>query len=147
MDKMEQTIRNLNQKVNDLQNQGNNTMGAQDLVTLMETSNSNLVGQLASQNKRARSQDRRPGDPKLWSHRLELHDDAHSILQKEYRKGWRKVNKNLELWWAQGIYPTEVEPNLRGPVYLEHLTPMTLNKKSLSWLHSFSKRLEPKTSP
>ena len=61
---MEQTIRNLNQKVNDLQNQGNNTMGAQDLVTLIETSNSNLVGQLASQNKRARSPDRRPEDPK-----------------------------------------------------------------------------------
>ena len=38
VDKMEQTIRNLNQKVNDLQNQGNNTMGAQDLVTIMETS-------------------------------------------------------------------------------------------------------------
>ena len=27
VDKMEQTIRNLNQKVNDLQNLGNNTMG------------------------------------------------------------------------------------------------------------------------
>ena len=29
-----------------------------------------------------------------------------------------------------------------GSVYLEHLTPMTLNEKSLSWLHSASKRLD-----
>ena len=40
------------------------------------------------------------------------------------------------MWWSQEIYPTEVEPNLRGSVYLEHLTPMTLNEKALSWLHS-----------
>ena len=100
---MEETIRTLNQKVNDLQQLGNQTMGAHDLVSLMETSNSNLVGQLASQNKRAGSTDKRPEEPKLLSHRMELHDDAHSILQKKYRAGWRQVNKNPELWWAQGI--------------------------------------------
>ena len=50
--------------------------------------------------------------------------------------------KNPELWWAQGIYPTVVEPNLRGSVYLEHLTSMTLDEKSLSWLHSSSKRID-----
>ena len=58
--------------------------GGQTLVSLMETSNSNLVDKLASQNKRARSPDRKPEEPKLLSKTLELRDDAHSILQKEY---------------------------------------------------------------
>ena len=87
------------------------------MIGLMETSNSNLVERLACQNKRARSPDRKPEEQKLLSKNLD--DDAHSILQKEYRSGWRQVNINPELWWSQGIYPTEVEPNLRGSVYLK----------------------------
>ena len=86
MGKMEETIRARQKKMNDLQQQqGDNTMGARDLISLMETSNSNLVGILASQNKRARSPDRKPEEPKLLSKTLELRDDAHSVLQKEYR--------------------------------------------------------------
>ena len=124
------------------QDQANQTIGPKDLATYMEASNSNLIDKLASQSKRARSPERKPEEPKLLERTLELRDDAHSILQKEYRENWRQINRNPELWWSQGIYPTEVEPNLRGSVYLEHLTPMTLNEKALSWLHSSSKRLE-----
>ena len=143
MGKMEEMIRTMQKKMNDLQQQqGDTTVGARDLVSLMETSNSNLVGILASQNKRARSPERKPEGPKLLSKTLELKDDAHAILQKEYRSGWRQVNRNPELWWSLGIYHTEIEPNLRGSVYLEHLIPMTLNEKSLSWLHSASKRID-----
>ena len=122
----------------------NSTIGPKDLVNYMETSNSNLIDKLASQSKRARSPDRKPEEPKLLDKTLELRDDAHSVLQKEYRENWRQINRNPELWWNQGIYPTEVEPNLRGSVYLEHLIPMTLNEKTLSWLHSSSKRIDVK---
>jgi hypothetical protein len=112
------------------------------LISLMETSNSNLVDRLASQNKRAKSPERKPEEPKLLRKNLVLHDDTHFILQKEYRLGWRQVNRNPELWWSQGIYPTKVKPTLRGSVYLECLTPMTLIEKSLCWLHSASKRID-----
>ena len=91
----------------------------------METSNSSLVDKLATQNKRSRSRDRKPEEPKLLTQRIDLHDDAHNVLRKEYRSGWRQVNTNPELWWSQRIYPTEVEPNIRGSVYLEQLTQMT----------------------
>ena len=67
----------------------------------METSNSNLVGQLENQNKRSRSPDRKPEEPKLLTHSLDLHDDLHNILHKEYRSGWRQVNVNPDLWWPQ----------------------------------------------
>ena len=138
-------MRAIQKRLNELeQEQGNNTIGAKELVNYMETNNSNLVDKLASQSKRARSPDRKPEEPKLLSKTLELRDDAHSILQKEYREGWRQINRNLELWWNQGIYPTEVEPNLRGSVYLEHLIPKTFNEKTLSWLHSSSKRIDVK---
>ena len=50
---MEETIGALNQKVTDMQQQRNTSMGARDLASIMETSNLNLVDILASQNKRA----------------------------------------------------------------------------------------------
>ena len=82
MEKMEETIRAMQKKMTDLQQQqGDNTMGARDLIGLMETSNSNLVDRLANQNKRARRPDRNPEEPKLLSKTLELNDDAHSVLQ------------------------------------------------------------------
>mgnify|MGYP001497436458 CR=1 FL=1 len=138
-------MKTMERKLTELQqDQGNQTFGPKDLATYMEASHSNLIDKLASQSKRARSPERRPEEPKLLEKTLEIRDDAHSIIQKEYREGWRQINKNPELWWGQGIYPTEVEPNLRGSVYLEHLTPMTLNEKALSWLHSSNKRLDVK---
>ena len=145
MGKMEESMRAMQKRLNELQQeQVNSTIGPKDLVNYMETSNSNLIDKLASQSKRARSPDRKPEEPKLLDKTLELRDDAHSVLQKEYRENWRQINRNPELWWNQGIYPTEVEPNLRGSVYLEHLIPMTLNEKTLSWLHSSSKRIDVK---
>jgi hypothetical protein len=145
MKEMEQNMKAMERKLTELQqDQGNQTLGPKDLATYMEASHSNLIDKLASQSKRSRSPDRRPDEPKLLEKTLEIRDDSHSIIQKEYRENWRQINKNPELWWSQGIYPTEVEPNLGGSVYLEHLTPMTLNEKALSWLHSSNKRLDVK---
>ena len=142
---MEESMKAMQKRLTELQQeQVNQTMGPRDLVNYMESSNSNLIDKLASQSKRARSPDRKPEEPKLLEKTLELKDDAHTVLQKEYRENWRQINRNPELWWSQEIYPTEVEPNLRGSVYLEHLIPMTLNEKALSWLHSSSKRIDVK---
>ena len=86
--KMEETMRAMQKRLNELQQeQGNNTIGTRELVNFKETNNSNLVDKLASQSKRAKSPDRKPEEPKLLSKTLELRDDAHSILQKEYREG------------------------------------------------------------
>ena len=49
VDKMEETIKALTQKVVELQQQGNTTMGTLDLLNIMEMSNSNLGDKLASQ--------------------------------------------------------------------------------------------------
>ena len=145
MEKMEENIQRMQKRLEELQqDQVNQSIGPRDLVNYMESSNSNLIDKFASQSKRARSPERKPEEPKLLDKTLELKDDAHSILQKEYRENWRQINRNPELWWSQGIYPTEVEPNLRGSVYLEHLIPMTLNEKAWSWLHSSSKRIDVK---
>jgi hypothetical protein len=142
---MEESMKAMQKRLTELQQeQVNQTMGPRDLVNYMESSNSNLIDKLASQSKRARSPDRKPEEPKLLEKTLELKDDAHTVLQKEYRENWRQINRNPELWWSQEIYPIEVEPNLRGSVYLEHLIPMTLNEKALSWLHSSSKRIDVK---
>jgi hypothetical protein len=144
-EKMEESMKAMQKRLTELQQeQVNQTMGPRDLVNYMESSNSNLIDKLASQSKRARSPDRKPEEPKLLEKTLELKDDAHTVLQKEYRENWRQINRNPELWWSQEIYPIEVEPNLRGSVYLEHLIPMTLNEKALSWLHSSSKRIDVK---
>ena len=79
MGKMEETIRAMQKKMNDLQQQqGDNTMGARDLVSLMETSNSNLVGILASQNKRAKSPERKPDEPKLLSKMMPIQSNRKS---------------------------------------------------------------------
>ena len=126
MEKMEENMKAMQKRLEELQqDQVNQSIGPRDLVNYMESSNSNLIDKLASQSKRSRSPERKPEEPKLLDKTLELKDDAHSILQKEYRENWRQINRNPELWWSQGIYPTEVEPNLRGSVYLEHLIPMT----------------------
>jgi hypothetical protein len=101
-----------------------------------------LVDKLASKNQRTRTPDRKQSEPKLLTHSIDLQHDAHNILHNEYRPGWRQVNTNPELLWSQRIYPTKVDPNLRGSVYLEHLTPITPNKKCLSWLHSAMKKLD-----
>ena len=93
--KMEESMRAMQKQLNELQQeQGNNTIGPRDLVNYMETSNSNLIDKLASQSKRARSPDRKPEEPKLLDRTLELKDDAHSVLQKEYRENWRQINRN-----------------------------------------------------
>jgi uncharacterized protein with GYD domain len=49
VEKMEETIKALTQKVVELQQQGNTTMGTRDLLTIMEMSNSNLADKLACQ--------------------------------------------------------------------------------------------------
>ena len=85
MGKMEESMRAMQKRLNELQQeQVNSTIGPKDLVNYMETSNSNLIDKLASQSKRARSPDRKPEEPKLLDKTLELRDDAHSVLQKEY---------------------------------------------------------------
>ena len=115
MEKMEQNMVAMQKRLEELQqDQANQTIGPRDLVNYMESNHSNLIDKLASQSKRARSPERRPEEPKLLDKTLELRDDAHSILQKEYRENWRQINRNPELWWSQGIYLTEVESNLRG---------------------------------
>ena len=52
MEKMEETIRAMQKKMADLQQQqGDNTMGARDLIGLMETSNSNLHKNICTAKK------------------------------------------------------------------------------------------------
>ena len=107
MKEMEQNMKAMERKLTELQqDQGNQTFGPKDLANYMEASHSNLIDKLASQSKRSRSPDKRPDEPKLLEKTLDIRDDAHSIIQKEYRENWRQINKNPELWWSQGIYPT-----------------------------------------
>ena len=90
MKEMEQNMKAMEKKLVELkQDQANKTLGHKDLANYMESSNSNLIDKLASQSKRARSPERRPEEPKLLEKTLELRDDAHSIIQKEYRENWR----------------------------------------------------------
>ena len=106
LQKMEKTFATLSEMVSNLRQNGNQSIWAKDIASIMDSRNRNFAEKLASQNKRASSPERRPEEPKLLTHMLELKDDVHKVFQKGYQSALRQINTDPKLWWAQKVYPT-----------------------------------------
>ena len=70
-------------------------------------------------------------------------DNAHNILCWPVRKSWRMVNRDPAEYWVRGeAWPSKVEPNLAGRVFTDHLIPLPIADRTLSWMHNSANKME-----
>ena len=70
-------------------------------------------------------------------------NSAHDALCWPFRKGWRMVNKDLAEYWVSGeAWLPIVKPNLAGQVFTDHLIPMPVADRTLSWLYNIGNKME-----
>ena len=70
-------------------------------------------------------------------------DNAHNKLCWPVRKNWRMVNRDPAEYWTGGdAWPSKVEPNLAGQVYTDHLMPLPVADRTLSWMHNGANKME-----
>ena len=60
-------------------------------------------------------------------------DDNHKTFAWELRRMIKQPNREPSAYWTEAKYKTEIIPNLREALYLNHLIPMTISPKAMSW--------------
>ena len=69
-------------------------------------------------------------------------DNAHDILCWAVRRRWRMVNRDPASYWKEGTWPMKVEPDLAGQVHMDHLVPLMISDRTLSWSHNAGNKME-----
>ena len=98
----------------------------------------------AGSEKRSRSPDGAPDKPEVDVISIEGTDDNHKQFCWELRRKYKNPNARPEDYWEHSKYPLVAKPNLRGNLYLAHLTPLSVSSKALGWLHNARENLEVK---
>ena len=113
----------------------------QSVVTDIVKMNADTMGVIISNQKRAAMQEKKSEQPEapimeVWSEEGErVEDDNNSIFAWGVRRLYKQPNADPKSYWEKAGYKMKVSPNLRDSLYLQHLMPMNLSSKALSWGH------------
>jgi hypothetical protein len=110
-----------------------NTLQTQQHILQLQSSLNELNGSDLQTRKRSRSPVDLPEPPIMIDKTMVVKDNAHDVLCWEWRKDFRQVNRDPDDYWKASNYPEEVKPNLKELVYWEHLMPMCLNPKVITY--------------
>jgi hypothetical protein len=110
-----------------------NALQTQQQILQLQSTLQGLNGNDLLTRKRARSPADLPEPPVMIDKTVVVKDNAHDVLCWEWRSGFRQVNRDPDDYWKASNYPEEVKPNLKELVYWEHLMPMCLNPRVISY--------------
>jgi hypothetical protein len=92
---------------------------------------------LAERSKRERTEKESPEDPLLVNmDGLSYKDNNQSVLCWPARRLYKQPNCNLSSYCKDALYLSEIKPNLRESLYLDHLVPLSVSPKALGWAHN-----------
>ena len=52
------------------------------------------------------------------------------------------VKRDPASYWKEGTWPMKVEPDLAGQVHMDHLVPLMISDRTLSWSHNAGNKME-----
>jgi hypothetical protein len=124
-------------KIRDLERDRDAVRDKQDIVGVIAAGQNQVNQILADRNKRERSEKEASDEPVLIKMSgLSYEDDNHSVLCWQARRLYKQPNCNPSTYWKDALYVTEVKPNLREALYLDHILPLSISPKALGWAHN-----------
>lgn len=99
-------------------------------------------GMMMSREKRSRSPEGGPEEPKKIMVECSEEDDNHTVFAWTARRMYRNPNADPASYWPEAKYELDVKPNVKGNLVLGHLMPLSVNGKALGWAHSARQQLE-----